>query len=78
MDKSTKVKALKLLKDKKTDSSITYSLIARQTGYSKRQLIRLSKELTEKDMDSVLTHGNTGRKPVTTASAQEISYLREF
>lgn len=78
MDKSTKVKALKLLKDKETDSSITYSLIARQTGYSKRQLIRLSKELTEKDMDSVLTHGNTGRKPVTAASAQEISYLREF
>ena len=78
MDKTIKRKALQLLKAKETDSSITYSSIERQTGYSKRQLIRMSQALQEKDMDSVFTHGNTGRKPVTAASAQEISYLREF
>ena len=30
------------------------------------------------DIDSLLTHGNAGKKPVITASDQEISYLRKF
>ena len=38
----------------------------------------MATELKEKDMSSILTHGNTGRKPVTTASDQEVSYLREM
>lgn len=73
-----KKKALELLKQKQIDDSITYDDIARQTGYEKRQLIRLKKQLYEKDMDLILIHGNTGIKPVTTASDQEISYLERF
>ena len=70
--------ALQLLLQKQTDISLTYETIERLTGYSKRQLIRLSGDLKEKDMESILKHGNTGKKPITTASDQEVSYLRNF
>jgi hypothetical protein len=70
--------ALKLLIQKQSDPHITYQEITEKTGYSKRQLIRLAGELNEKDMQSILVHGNTGKKPVTTASDQEVSYLEEF
>ena len=78
MDKDTKELALHLLIQKQSDLHLTYELIERETGYSKRQLIRLSSDLQEKDMESIMTHGNAGRKPVTTASDQEVSYLREM
>lgn len=76
MDKEKKLHALLLLEQRKTDPKLTLKEIERLTGYSKMQLIRLSKELKTKDMDSILTHGNTGRKPAITASDQEVSYLR--
>lgn len=78
MEKDDKKRALQLLIKKETDLSITYAMITRLTGYSKRQLIRMSKDIKEKDMDSMLIHGNTGKKPVTTASDQEVRYLCEF
>ena len=74
-DKNT---ALKMLQDKLIDPGITYEQISRESGYEKRQLIRLFKQLKEKDMDSILIHGNTGHKPVTTASDQETSYLEQL
>ena len=40
-----KLLALKLLKQKIHDPSLTFSLISEKTGYSKRQLIRLSHSL---------------------------------
>lgn len=70
--------ALQRLLEKQNDISITYEMISRETGYSERQLIRLAKELKEKDIKSLVTHGNTGVKPVTTASDQEISYICEL
>lgn len=73
-----KEEALKLLTQKVTDVHLTYVKIADKTGFSKRQIIRWSKQLKGKDMSSILTHGNTGRKPVTTASDQEISYMENF
>lgn len=78
MKKQDKEKVLLQLKRKETDPSITYIDLERETGYSKRQLIRLSNQLKEMDMESIVTHGNTGKKPVTTASDQEVSYLCEF
>ena len=57
-----KQEILSLLKDKldgKVDMS--YQDISRITGYSKRQLIRLSKEIEEKDIETVLIHGNSGK-----------------
>ena len=53
-------------------------MITRRTGYSKRQFIRMFKDLKEKDMDSMLVHGNTGKKPATMASDQEVRYLCGF
>ena len=76
MNSETREYALTLLSQKEHDPKLTYTVITRLTGYSKRQLIRLSEELKTKDMDSILTHGNTGRKPAITASDQEVSYLR--
>ncbi len=67
--------ALQLLLQRQTDPKITYQYISEQTGYERKQLSRLSKELEEKDMDTLPVHGNTGRQPVTTASDQEVSYL---
>jgi len=73
-----KVKALQMLLDRQRNPMITYEMISEKTGYGRKQLGRLAAELKEKDMSSILTHGNTGRKPVTTASDQEVSYLREM
>lgn len=78
MSKS-KEKALKLLIQKNNkEIKITYADISKQTGYEERQLIRLSKQLKEKDIESILIHGNTGKQPAITASAQEVEYIREF
>ena len=73
-----KMKALVLLKKREDNPKITYDLISRETGYERRQLGRLAEELKQKDIESLLTHGNTGRKPITTASDQEVSYLRKL
>lgn len=72
--------ALKLLMEKADNDFLhTYEEISEITEYSSRQLKRWMKPIREKkDMSSVLTHGNTGRQPVTTASSEEYSYLREF
>lgn len=45
-----KEEALKLLTQKVTDVHLTYVKIADKTGFSKRQIIRWSKQLKEKDM----------------------------
>ena len=71
--------ALKLLKQKiNGEIRITYREIIDKTGYSKRQLIRLSAEIEKRDIDSILIHGNTGRQPAITASSQEVEYIKEF
>ena len=71
-----KKRALELLKERETNPQITYEMISRETGYERKQLSRFSSELKEKDMEDILTHGNTGRKPAITASDQEVGYLR--
>ena len=72
--------AIKLLQEKKTNDFLhTYEDIAIQTGYSDRQLKRwMSMLRNKKDTDSILTHGNTGRQPVTTASDEEYKFMREL
>lgn len=71
-----KEKALQMLLEREQNPMITFQMISDETGYERKQLSRLAAELKQKDMNSILTHGNTGRKPVTTASDQEVSYLR--
>ena len=78
MDKNTKSRAIELLVAKKSDPSVTYADIERKTGYSQRQLIRISKQIDELGAEGAFEHGNAGRKPPTTASEDEVRYLREF
>lgn len=74
-----KQKALLLLKQKiNKEIKITYDDISQQTGYQKRQLIRLSKEIEKKDIESLLVHGLTGKNSNNSASTQEIEYIKEF
>ena len=63
-----------MLKDR-LDSTDIIKLddIVRMTGYSKRQLIRWSNELKEKDIDKVKRHGNKGCKPINTVPDSEIN-----
>lgn len=68
--------ALKLLIDKQANALITYEFISSRTGYSTRQLIRLSNSLqNEKDMSSLLQHGNVGKEPINKASSSEIDFF---
>lgn len=78
MDRKTKAEAIELLVAKKKDPSLTYADIERKTGYSRRQLIRISKQFDERGAVGAGTHGNAGRKPATAATEDEIRYLREF
>ena len=74
-----KKKALKLIKQKiNGEERISYMQIKEETGYSKRQLIRLSKEIEKKDIDSMLVHGLANRPSNNSASTQEIEYIRNF
>ena len=73
-----KVKALELLQQRDSNTKITCQWIADQCGYSRKQIERLSAERKIKDTSAILTHGNTGRKPITTASDQEIRYLEDL
>jgi len=78
MDKATKERALELLAEKKGGAGITYADIGAVTGYSKRQLIRLSKGLDERGAGSLLAHGNAGARPHNAATDDEVRVLREL
>lgn len=78
MDKSVRERALRMLSEKRDDPGITYADIALETGYSTRQLIRLSRRLEEEGEDAVLVHGNSGSRPHNAATADEVAYLRRL
>lgn len=78
MEKDKK-KALELLKQKLNgEIKITYSQIARQTGYNSKYLIELAKDIEKRDIDSVLVHGQTGKVSHNSASLQELNYIINF
>ena len=71
--------ALVLVKEKINGLRIiTYEQIAEITGYSKRQIINFSKEIENRDIDSMLVHANTGEASHNSASGSEIQYIKEF
>ena len=56
--------ALKLVQDKINGlNNYSYSQIAFITGYKKLQIIRFSKKLNEKDIDSIFVHGLSNKPP---------------
>lgn len=74
-----KSELLRMLQKKNSkEITMTYEQISKQFGYSIIQVKRLSKELKEKDIESILVHGNTGKLPAIAALDQEIEYIREF
>lgn len=74
-----KKKALELLKRKiNGELIITYNEIEQQTGYGKRQLIRLSKEIEKKDIDLLLVHGLSGKPSNNSASPTEIEFIENL
>lgn len=78
MDKKLKEKAVEMLISKKGDPRITYAEIELATGYSRRQLMRMSKRIDEEGAKAVLEHGNAGRKPATAATEDEVAYIRRL
>jgi hypothetical protein len=71
--------ALKLLKDKVNGHiEITYTTIISKTGFSKSQLIRWAKQIENKDIETIITHGNKGRQPSLTASTSEVQFICDF
>ena len=71
--------ALTLLKATiNAERKITYIEIAELSGYSEKQIRRFSKEIENKDIDSMLIHASTGEPSHNSASDSEIQYLKDF
>lgn len=71
--------ALKLVQDKINGlNNLSYSQIASITGYSKKQIYRLNKELNKKDIDSILVHGLIGKPSNNSPSKKEIEFIKNF
>ena len=71
--------ALKLVQDKQNGlNGYSYSQIASLTGYKKLQIVRFSKQLKEKDIDSILVHGLTGKPSNNSPSSKEIEFIKNF
>ena len=71
--------ALKLVQQKiNGDNNYSYSQIATLTGYKKLQIIRFSKQLNEKDIDSLLVHGLTDKPSNNSPSSKEIEFIKNF
>lgn len=70
---------LKLIQDKQNDlNNYSYSQIASLTGYKKLQIIRLSNQLKEKDIDFMLVHGLTNKPSNNSPSDKEIEFIKNF
>lgn len=71
--------ALKLVQDKKNGlNNYSYLQIANLTGYKKLQIIRFSKLLNKKDIDSILVHGLTGKPSNNSPSTKEVEFIKNF
>ena len=77
--KKDKQKALNLLKQKiNGEIIVTYNEIAKQTGYSRMQLSRLSIEIEKKNIEEMLVRGLTGKPSNNSAPTKEIEYIKNF
>ena len=71
--------ALKLVKDKLNGvNNYSYSQIAIITGYKKLQIIRFSKLINEKDINSILVHGLSGKPSNNSPSTKEIEFIKNY
>ena len=71
--------ALKLVQDKLNGlNNYSYSQIGILTGYTKTQIYRMNKLLNEKDIDSILVHGLSGKQSNNSAPDKEIEFIKNF
>lgn len=71
--------ALQLLKEKiNGERIISFVSISELSGYSEKQIRRWSKEIENKDIDSILIHASKGKTPNNAASNTELEYLKDF
>ena len=71
--------ALKLIQNKQNGlNDYSYSQIGSLTGYKKLQIIRFSKLLNKKDIDSILVHGLTNKPSNNSPSDKEIEFIKNF
>ena len=56
----------------------SYSQIASLTGYKKLQIIRFSKLLNEKDIDSILVHGLSSKESNNSPSFKEKEFIKNY
>ena len=79
MIKMSRKEVIKLLEERKKQKNDkdkpSFLSLSAITGYSKRQLIRLSNELKERPPDEVIIHKNTGRVPTNAACKSEIEFM---
>ena len=71
--------ALKLVQDKINGlNNYSYSQIGFLTGYTKLQIIRFSKLLNKKDINSILVHGLSNKPSNNSPSSKEIEFIKNF
>lgn len=71
--------ALKLVQDKLNGlNNYSYSQISSLTGYTKMQIIRFSKLINEKDINSILVHGLVNKPSNNSPSDKEIEFIKNF
>lgn len=79
MNDKNKQLALSLVENKlDSNPSMTYAQIEKRTGYSRRQLLRFAKNLKTSDKETMLRHGNAGKRPAVSATTDEIRFLNDF
>lgn len=78
MKREKRERALRLLSEKKSGSGVTYADIGVETGYSRRQLMRLAKRLETESEREILAHGNSGGRAHNAATDDEIRVIREL
>lgn len=62
-----------IIKKLNNDTYMTYKEIADLTGYHEKYLLKLKKEIINKEFS--LEHGNKNRKPINTISKEEEDYI---
>lgn len=62
-----------IIKKLNNDTYMTYKEIADLTGYHEKYLLKLKREIINKEFS--LEHGNKNRKPINTISKEEEDYI---
>lgn len=62
-----------IIKKLKNDTYMTYKEIAQITGYHEKYILKLKKEILNKEIS--LEHGNKNRKPINAISEEEEKYI---